>query len=133
MWLRDPTNHIDIFPSLTKWTLWFYSLMIISWWAYINIRLYDLTINYIGKKYRWKKWILGIDQRMVDEKPKGSVVYIALGSEVTVGLNEINELACGLELSRKHSFGSWESHRDREILIRLCYQTISTKELKVKA
>ncbi|XP_069147304.1 LOW QUALITY PROTEIN: putative UDP-rhamnose:rhamnosyltransferase 1 [Solanum lycopersicum] len=35
----------------------------------------------------------------LDEKPKGSVVYVALGSEVTVGQNEINELARGLELS----------------------------------
>ncbi|KAH0775592.1 hypothetical protein KY290_007003 [Solanum tuberosum] len=35
----------------------------------------------------------------LDEKPKGSVVYVALGSEVTVGQSEINELARGLELS----------------------------------
>ncbi|KAL3355307.1 hypothetical protein AABB24_019400 [Solanum stoloniferum] len=35
----------------------------------------------------------------LDEKPKGSIVYIALGSEVTVGQSEINELARGLELS----------------------------------
>ncbi|KAH0714149.1 hypothetical protein KY284_007054 [Solanum tuberosum] len=35
----------------------------------------------------------------LDEKPKGSVVYVALGSEVTVGQSEINELAHGLELS----------------------------------
>ncbi|KAK4707733.1 hypothetical protein R3W88_028658 [Solanum pinnatisectum] len=35
----------------------------------------------------------------LDEEPKGSMVYIALVSEVMVGLNEINELASGLELS----------------------------------
>ncbi|XP_059307392.1 putative UDP-rhamnose:rhamnosyltransferase 1 [Lycium ferocissimum] len=35
----------------------------------------------------------------LDDKPKGSVVYIALGSEVTIGQSEINELALGLELS----------------------------------
>ncbi|KAG5574534.1 hypothetical protein H5410_054668 [Solanum commersonii] len=35
----------------------------------------------------------------LDEKPKGLVVYVALGSEVTVGQSEINELARGLELS----------------------------------
>ncbi|XP_055816492.1 UDP-glycosyltransferase 91D2-like [Solanum dulcamara] len=34
----------------------------------------------------------------LDEKPKGSVVYVALGSEVAVGPSEINELARGLEL-----------------------------------
>ncbi|XP_055816480.1 putative UDP-rhamnose:rhamnosyltransferase 1 [Solanum dulcamara] len=36
----------------------------------------------------------------LDEKPKGSVVYVALGSEVAVGQSEINELARGLELSK---------------------------------
>ncbi|XP_059307391.1 UDP-glycosyltransferase 91D2-like [Lycium ferocissimum] len=35
----------------------------------------------------------------LDDKPKGSVVYVALGSEVTVGQSEINELAHGLESS----------------------------------
>ncbi|WMV53258.1 hypothetical protein MTR67_046643 [Solanum verrucosum] len=35
----------------------------------------------------------------LDEKPKGLVVYVALGSEVTISQSEINELACGLELS----------------------------------
>ncbi|XP_009800982.1 UDP-glycosyltransferase 91D2-like [Nicotiana tabacum] len=40
----------------------------------------------------------------LDEKPKGSVVYVALGSEVTIGLNDINELALGLELSRSPFF-----------------------------
>nr|XP_016489217.1 PREDICTED: UDP-glycosyltransferase 91D1-like [Nicotiana tabacum] len=40
----------------------------------------------------------------LDEKPKGSVVYVALGSEVTIGRNEINELALGLELSESPFF-----------------------------
>ncbi|CAN4114821.1 unnamed protein product [Withania somnifera] len=35
----------------------------------------------------------------LDEKPKSSVVYVALGSEVTVDQSGINELARGLELS----------------------------------
>ncbi|XP_060213151.1 putative UDP-rhamnose:rhamnosyltransferase 1 [Lycium barbarum] len=35
----------------------------------------------------------------LDERTKGSVVYVALGSEVTIGPSEINELAHGLELS----------------------------------
>lgn len=35
----------------------------------------------------------------LDEQTEGSVVYVALGSEVTIGPSEINELAHGLELS----------------------------------
>ncbi|KAJ8543989.1 hypothetical protein K7X08_025607 [Anisodus acutangulus] len=44
-----------------------------------------------------ESWIL--IKEWLDNKMKGSVVYVALGSEVTVGPTEINELARGLELS----------------------------------
>ncbi|KAH0745253.1 hypothetical protein KY285_006910 [Solanum tuberosum] len=44
-----------------------------------------------------ESWIL--IKEWLDEKPKGLVVYVALGSEVTISQSEINELACGLELS----------------------------------
>nr|UHH90557.1 UDP-glycosyltransferase [Nicotiana benthamiana] len=44
-----------------------------------------------------QSWIL--IKEWLDEKPKGSVVYVALGSEVSIGPNEINELALGLELA----------------------------------
>lgn len=40
----------------------------------------------------------------LDEKPKGSVIYVALGSEVTVDSSGINELARGLELSASPFF-----------------------------
>jgi len=37
--------------------------------------------------------------RWLDEQPQGSVVYVALGSEVPLGLELVRELALGLELA----------------------------------
>lgn len=45
------------------------------------------------------------NEESLDKQTKGSLIYVALGSEVTIDPSEISELANGMELSGLPFFG----------------------------